>query len=237
MLIVASCFCASAGAQRQDALRVFEEAVAAYEAADYDRAATLFAAAYELHGEPVLLFNQARALERAGDAEDAIEAYERYVALGDEVPDHEEARTRLANLRADRQAQTEPEAPLAPWWQRADPDVEEPEDDPDRPSYVGPAATVAAGAALALAGTLSGAAARRDHDLASDPRTTHEDAVPLAAQASRRQRAANALLVLGGVAAAGGVGWVVLVSKERKRRARRTEVVVAGTGLLVRGRF
>lgn len=221
---------ADAQGEREQALRVFGEAVEAYEAGGYDRAATLFAAAYELHPEPVLLFNLARSLEKAGDTERAEDAYRRYVALGDELPDQAEASERLEALERERatgEAAPTTEAPLTEWWEQGDEEEPEPESEPV--SYAAPVALAVGGALVLVAGAISGVAAKRDHDVAVDPRTSHAQAIELGDRANRRQRWANALLVLGGLGAAAGFGWTI--ARWRRSTGEDTELTWDGSGL------
>src|SRR5688500_3941422 len=70
------------GSDLDRAVVLFEESERAYNAGEFAEAATLLRRAYELHPDPTLLFNLARALEGMGDLDGAIETYERYLAEG-----------------------------------------------------------------------------------------------------------------------------------------------------------
>ena len=74
-------------AQRAEAERLVIEGTAAYQDGDYARAATILERAHATVPSPRLLFNIARAWEKAGDRERAIEFYVRYLKAGDSEGD------------------------------------------------------------------------------------------------------------------------------------------------------
>lgn len=83
-----------------EARGLFAAGQAAYEEGRYDRAYELFSEAHAASERPELLYNMGLAADRAGRAEEAISAYERFVAA---VPDHPRlafVRTRIADLRS-----------------------------------------------------------------------------------------------------------------------------------------
>ncbi len=228
---------AHAQSERDEALGVFEQAVSAYREGAFRRAATLFAAAYELHPEPVLLFNWARSLEQSDQDDDAMDAYRQYLELGTSAPDYEEAQRRLNALQREHATGevASNEGELA-WWARGEPEQDEAE--PEPVDVRDPLIVTSGGAVLAAVGLGVGVGARRDNDLAADPRTTHERAVELVDQAQRRQRTANVLLVVGGAALLGGLVWtLVRIKSARGAEERETEVALVGTQLSVLHRF
>jgi tetratricopeptide (TPR) repeat protein len=97
--------------------RLADEAVKAYKAANYPRAAHLYERAYAIRPVAALLYNLAKVYDKAGDVESARATYRRFV----NAPDAEsglkvKAETRLAVLDAGRHpppATPEPPPPIA----------------------------------------------------------------------------------------------------------------------------
>jgi hypothetical protein len=85
---------------------LIKQAVEYYRAREYDEAIVLFEKAYELIGEPELLYNIARSHERLGNSEEAVTWYERFL----EVPGttgalRARALTNIATLRRELAAE------------------------------------------------------------------------------------------------------------------------------------
>lgn len=80
------------------ALSRFELANVAYAEGRFPEAVELLRDAVAHYGHPNLIYNLARTLESMGALGEAIEVYERYVALGDR-PDERTVRERLRSLR------------------------------------------------------------------------------------------------------------------------------------------
>jgi tetratricopeptide (TPR) repeat protein len=72
----------------------------AYELGDFQRAYDCFVHAYDLAPLPLLVYNQAAALDRLGNTEAAIQAYERYLAVAPTASDADRVHKRIATLRA-----------------------------------------------------------------------------------------------------------------------------------------
>ncbi len=72
----------------------------AYELGDFQRAYDCFVHAYDLAPLPLLVYNQAAALDRLGNTEAAIQAYERYLAVAPTASDAARVHKRIATLRA-----------------------------------------------------------------------------------------------------------------------------------------
>src|SRR5579859_3744530 len=70
-----------------EAQQLVQQAAAEYRSGDYAHAAATLQQAYGLKPAPRLLFNIARALEKAGNTSDALSYYERYLDAGDTEPD------------------------------------------------------------------------------------------------------------------------------------------------------
>jgi tetratricopeptide (TPR) repeat protein len=92
-----------------DADALFGSGRRAYEAGEYRRAAELLLAAHDCHPDPALLFNAARAYDRAGERDEAIRTYERYLASSPTSEAAARARAALAALRAAASNATPPD--------------------------------------------------------------------------------------------------------------------------------
>jgi tetratricopeptide (TPR) repeat protein len=84
---------------RQGASEWHTRGQVAYLVGDYRRAHDAWAHAYELMPHAAYVYNQAAALDHAGDAEAAIAAYERYLALAPKAKDAAEVRRIIDRLR------------------------------------------------------------------------------------------------------------------------------------------
>src|SRR5688572_32536530 len=82
--------------------RLFERSAVSYKAGRYLEAAELLRRCYQISPAPVLLLNLARALDKAGQVDEAIEAYLRYVQMLPDALQRAEIEKRVAELRAGR---------------------------------------------------------------------------------------------------------------------------------------
>jgi tetratricopeptide (TPR) repeat protein len=71
----------------------------AYQLGDFKRARDCFVKAYELQPFPEFVYNQAASLQRLGDIDAAVYAYERYLALAPKAADAETVRKVIKRLR------------------------------------------------------------------------------------------------------------------------------------------
>jgi tetratricopeptide (TPR) repeat protein len=85
---------------KQAASEWSDRAQVAYRLGDYHRAYEGFVAAYDAAPLPDFVFNQATCLDMLGNADAAIQAYERYIALAPKAKDVAKVRRRIALLRA-----------------------------------------------------------------------------------------------------------------------------------------
>lgn len=90
-----------------DADELFGRGRAAYDRGEYVEAAALLLEAYDCHADPALLFNAARAYDRARDRDAAIATYERYLASSPTSEAGARARAALAALRAEVERETD----------------------------------------------------------------------------------------------------------------------------------
>jgi tetratricopeptide (TPR) repeat protein len=90
-------------------------AIAYYDEAKYDDAAREMSAAYQLKPLPDLQYNLAQCYERLGKLDDAVKAYETYLAGQPTSPDKKRIELRIENLRERAKAQAAGQAvPAAP---------------------------------------------------------------------------------------------------------------------------
>jgi tetratricopeptide (TPR) repeat protein len=102
---------ASARAQQPDyeaAKRHFLTGKDLFEKHEYNRAAAEFEAAYEITKDPVVLFNVGEAYEKAGKTDEAIRAYEGYLAGTPTAQDREDVEKKITELKNKRSAPTPP---------------------------------------------------------------------------------------------------------------------------------
>ena len=89
----------TATAAEKDGAAIAETAAKRFKEGDFDLAARLFLRAVELTLRPAQLFNAGRALEQAGRAQEAMAAFDRYIAVETDAAGREEARARVQRLR------------------------------------------------------------------------------------------------------------------------------------------
>lgn len=224
--------------ERERALSLFRESDAHYKRGDFEKAAALLREAYDLHPEPILLYNLARALEGLGDFGGAIEQYEAYLNAATEIADRGAIERRIATLKAEvarRAAAADTAAPTAsppsdtttigaatalPPEHPSDRDRAGPQAGPRRWPWL-----LAGGGALVLgAGGAFGYLSQTRHDDAVDE-PAQAEAARLQDQARGYATVANVLFVAGGLAALGGVAWGVV---ELRRGGDRPPARLAG---------
>jgi tetratricopeptide (TPR) repeat protein len=94
-------------AQDGEARLLFEAASRAFADARYDTALARFREAYTLSARPALLYNIGQCADRLRRDDEALEAFERYLAAMPDAPNAAEVRTRIAALRAAQARQAE----------------------------------------------------------------------------------------------------------------------------------
>lgn len=217
--------------ERVDAIN--EEAVAKFQAKEYDEAVRLFEEAYDLQPEPNYLFNIGRIREEQGNLESAVEYYERFVKEpGVPLESREKGLERLRVLRAilEETAEPEPEEVVEepePEEVAEEPEPEEvvedtePEPGPkQRPAPMKIAGYVllgAGGAGLATAGVLAGLALSRSNTL--EGQHTFEERTSTADQGRGMALGADILFGVGGALAATGLVLVIVSAKRKPTEA------------------
>ncbi|MCU0674848.1 MAG: hypothetical protein MUE69_18920 [Myxococcota bacterium] len=194
---------AAQGDPEAEAREAFREGSDAYAEARYGEAMRLFRRAYELSGRAALLYNIGLTADRLRDDAAAVDAFERYLASGEDAR-RDEVERRLAASRARLIASSVPE----PVETDPDPDPSPPLD-AESPSRAGPWAVGLTGAALAVGGAVMLAiGARRVADVNDTPAGTR-DWSDVSGDASR----GRALSILGAsLLAVGTAAGVVSVS-------------------------
>lgn len=191
---------------RARALELFEESAEHYRAGRFDRAAALLREAYDLEPEPVLLYNLARALEGAGQDQEAVDAYERYLASAGDEEEAEAARVRLEVLRArlDERARLEEQARAAErLGMELQPRAPEPSTDASDPV---PWILAGTGAGLVVVGAIFGGLVLDRSAVAMDAEV-HLTAAQALADAETYAIVADAFLGVGALVGLVGLIW------------------------------
>lgn len=218
---------ADANAARRRARELNRQSHERYQLADYQGAVELLEQAYALYPQPILLYNMARAYGNLGRFEEAIAAYERYLASAPEGDDHRVIETRIRNYRAvleerrarEAEARTARAAEAAETQRRAALLEARTEPRPAEPDAA-PWVIAGVGAAVLIGGGVLGGLSLSERGAAeSEPAF-----IPAQAASDRAVAfawAANGAFILGGVLALVGVVWgiVDLTSSESARTA------------------
>jgi tetratricopeptide (TPR) repeat protein len=77
----------------------FDRGQAAYLEGRYRDAATAFGEAYEIKSNPVFLFDRAEALDKAGDTDGAVRAYQQYLNAAPDAADADKVRARIQDIQ------------------------------------------------------------------------------------------------------------------------------------------
>lgn len=212
-----------------DAEALSEQAVEAFSAKRYDESIGLFEQAYALDANPNYLFNIGRVYEEKGDLEQAVAHYQKFVSQpGVDLESREAATERLKVLRAALQQLKEDSESEDP--EEADETALEadpqPDDDDGEPTdrkrgqrIAGYSLLGVGGAGLIVGGILGGLAQSKASD--ADDAEFVDDALRLRDDARRQARAADAMLITGGVLAAAGVVLVLTTLGQGKKNGKK----------------
>jgi len=214
----------------QRALDLFMRAEGAYDDGRIEEAVELLVEARRLHDEPVLIYNLARAYETLGRLEEALDAYEGYLAEEPQAQDRGAIETRVQALRrqlAERQRQAQLQ-------QLAERNAARRRQEPSGP---GALPWVLGGAGVAALGTaivFRVLANEQRDDAVSDP--VHATAVSSFERAETYATTANVLWVAGAVVAAAAATWLVVESLSGSGDdGRAVEVAIGPTSIQLRG--
>ena len=231
---------ASREARIAQAKKAFTSGTRAYANGDFETALRSFQRAYELTESPDLLYNIATVSDRMRLDDEALEAYEGYLAARPKSADREHVESRIEVLRAALEARdraeldAEIEARKAAIEAAARVKAERP-----LTQYVGPGPgpwiTIGVGSAALVSGAvLLGLGQRDQNKVESAPPGSSFSAVEdMAERGPRRTKAGIALLGVGGAAVIGGIIWQLTGGHEEEM----PEVSIGPTGISVRGRF
>ena len=225
------------------------EAMGHYQGHRYAQAVELFERAYEMRAEPELVYNIARSYERSQQLEDAISAYERFLALPATTSElRARARANLAAIRqeqaaleaAERQEGTPPTTPEQP-----------PGGGPtDEPQSLGPLGIAGwvlfgVGAVTAVAGVVfAGLTITAESDFQAAEIT--EERLTLREDVERNALVADVLLISGGTVCLTGIILLIVNAVRGRDGAAEDDSGLAifpsaaplgSYGLGLRGRF
>lgn len=213
---------------------LFELGGEKYREGDFSGAVELLTEAYDLHPEPVILYNLARAYEGMGEDVQARDTYSRYLDSGAEIEDRGAIEGRVASLTrqiAEREA-LERERRAALEAAEARGGEEEEEEGPPRDVSLAPWLVAAGGVVLAGVGVaLVPVAQSRHDDAVAEPE--HQRAFRLQDEAKRLNRTGLTLVAVGAAVVAGGVAWGIV----DLTGSDDAEVAVGLGHIAVRGRF
>lgn len=201
---------------REQALELFEEALEHYRAGRFRQAADLLLRARELHAEPVLLYNLARAYEGLGELDNALDAYVRYLEEQPDAKDRGAIERRIETLReqiaerdrlARERAEREQRAQREPGAQTSGPGPGEPPAEQGLSAW--PWVLAGAGVGVLAAGTALGVLSQRRRDEAGDD-PVHRSAQRSFEQAEDFALAANVSFAVGGALVAAAATWITV---------------------------
>ena len=237
-----------------------QQAFDAYSKGDYAGAIVLYKKAYQVYANGVILFNIANILDRKlKDKEQALDYYQRYLRSGDTEPGLvKRASERIEVVRAEIESgkqtpgedgssskSSSPRPSLSSTTDGTAPPKSAPAAvaEPRSPYRIAGLATLGAGAAALVLGSVYGFMAKSKNDDAAklcngdvcpDPR-----GVTLTNDAKSAARISTVSFIAGGVLAAAGVGLIIWGPKKEKRTAqasvRITPQVDQRLGLAISG--
>lgn len=224
----------------EEAKQAFAVGTEAYAEGDFESALESFQRAYVLTESPDLLYNIATVSDRMRRDEEALEAYEGYLAARPESADREHVESRIDILResiAERkraELDAEIEARRAAVEAAARIKAERP-----LTQYVGPGPgpwiAIGAGGAALLTGAVFVGLGERDQKKVENapPGSSYSAVQEMAERAPRRTKAGIALMSVGGVGVIGGIIWQLTGGHEEAM----PEVSIGPTGISVKGTF
>jgi tetratricopeptide (TPR) repeat protein len=199
----------AAAAPDDDATQMFDRAEQLYRDGRYHDAIELLRALQLEHPDPLLDYNIGRAHESAGEAEAAIDAYQRYLDATKDAIDRADVEARIARLRASIVP-----APASP------------PSEPVTPIVVAPPKPIVApwvlaglgGVGLGVGAALGGVARSRRSDAVREP--IHAEAAARIDEARRFALAANITFAIAGAVVSAGLAWGIARVVRRRHRAR-----------------
>ena len=238
--------CAQEGAD-DEARGLFLAGQAAFDAARYEDALAYFRRAHERSARPELLYNVAIAADRLRHDDEALEAFEGFLAgTPPDAPQRRDVEARIAVLReaiARREAATELAVSDAEPVANPEPEIRGGAGSSRAGGRAGRTrrtiggwSLVGGGAAVAVAGAVLLGVGRAEADRVEHavPGTPWPDVAGAAASATWMSPTGIALTAIGAAAAAGGVVWLALDGPDT---GADVQVGVALGGMRISGRF
>ncbi|MEM8609155.1 MAG: tetratricopeptide repeat protein [Myxococcota bacterium] len=222
---------AQAGRNDAAARDYFERGRAAFEQADYERALVFFRHAYRLSERPELQYNIGVAADRLQREEEALEAFESYLANTPEPTRAAEVQERIEALQSSIRERDATERALveATVESRAGPTGTSFDDGGRLPR-----STIAGASVLGVVG-IAGVSA-----MAVGLARNGSCAITVDAECTTERSTTAWTYVYGGLgiaALAGSATWFAISAKRNKRRATETTWRLTPTGLSVSGKF
>ncbi|MGB8330775.1 MAG: tetratricopeptide repeat protein, partial [Polyangiales bacterium] len=204
----------SDGAKIAEAKAAFDVGSRAYADGEFESALASFRRAYELTGSPDLLYNIATVSDRMRRDQEALEAYEGYLAARPKSTDREHVEGRIEVLREAIEAReraelgAEIEARNAAIEAAARVKAERPLTQHVGPGP-GPWITIGVGGAAIVSGAVLLGLGQRDEKSVEEasPGSSYSTVQEMADRGPRRSKAGIALLAVGGAGVLGGVIW------------------------------
>lgn len=221
---------------RAKALALFEESENLYRDGKFAEAAAKLEEAYQLHQEPILLYNLGRARDGNGEFDAAVTAYRSYLDSAEEIPDRGAIERRIQTLE-DRIAEEQRlEQDRAQANQRLTEmerrEQERPPAESEGSVLTGLMAWALLGvglAGVAVGGVLGAMASAKHHDAAAEP--VQVDAADRQGEAEDLAMGANLAFIAGGaLAVAGGTLTIIglVGSEEPEATAYHHRPIVVG---------
>ena len=216
---------------RDEGERLSEQAIAKFQAKDFEGAVALFEQAYKLDPQPNYLFNIGRVHEEAGNLEAAVEYYAKFVKQpGVDLDSRGTALERLKVLREILQETGEPEPTDETPVEEPPPEDEKPVEPPPEPVDDGSEkkrksirgagfAMLGIGAAALIGGGVVGGLAQADNNAAGEAATPDEGRNLLEASQTKALTA-DVLFGVGGALVLTGVILVAVGLKKPKTGER-----------------
>lgn len=238
--------------RRTEGLRLYEDATAKYDAADYAGAVTSFKSSFDLLGDPRLLYNIAVCYDRLDRFDEALEYFARYRAVADPA-EHEDVDRKVASLEKRREAASRDPAAPGPTGEgdrskrtpAAGTVDERPGDATKRPKVFGPAAWGLLGGTVVAFGLGLGfglASLKQDREAKSGcpdvggSRICDDDGAAALKKGRTYGIVADVSLGVGGALAVATI-VVLIVNGTRRKRASSSVARITPTFTGIVGRF
>ncbi len=205
---------------------------AAYRGADYEQALMHFKRAYELSGRAQLKYNIGISADRLGNNDEALEAFEGYLAENENPPRAQEVRERIAFLRLAVEEAKEKERSMAEAAAREAAAIDALDDTASDRKV--PKSAIAGGSVLAAVGV--GGVTAMALGLSQNGSCLERDNSGVCTNERTASSWTYVYGAIGVAALAGSVTWFVVGSR-RAKQERATAWMLTPTGVVVSGSF